>query len=116
MPIVGAAGRQGISRRVERDLVPGVETGRHGLSPEPRVSESPSSELEAILRSHHPAVADATVIPAQQVTLQELIDYVAARVAPHKRIHQVSFTDAIPTSPSGKTLRRLLIAGEQHRS
>jgi acyl-coenzyme A synthetase/AMP-(fatty) acid ligase len=28
----------------------------------------------------------------------------------------VSFTDAIPTSPSGKTLRRLLIAGEQHRS
>jgi acyl-coenzyme A synthetase/AMP-(fatty) acid ligase len=41
---------------------------------------------------------------------------VAARVAPHKRICQVSFTDAIPTSPSGKTLRRLLIAGEQHRS
>jgi hypothetical protein len=28
---------------------------------------------------------------------------VAARVAPHKRIHQVAFTDAIPTSPSGKT-------------
>jgi long-chain acyl-CoA synthetase len=89
------------------------------------------AELEAILRSH-PAVADAAVIPvpderagelpkayvvpAQQVTPQELIDYVAARVAPHKRIHQVSFTDAIPTSPSGKTLRRLLIAGEQHRS
>ena len=77
------------------------------------------AELEAILRSH-PAVADAAVIPvpderagelpkayvvpAQQVTPQELIDYVAARVAPHKRIHQVSFTDAIPTSPSGKTL------------
>ena len=58
----------------------------------------------------------AYVVPAQQVTSQELIDYVAARVAPHKRIHQVSFTDAIPTSPSGKTLRRLLIAGEQHRS
>ena len=89
------------------------------------------AELEAILRSH-PAVADAAVIPvpderagelpkayvvpAQQITPQELIDYVAARVAPHKRIHQVSFTDAIPTSPSGKTLRRLLIAGEQHRS
>ena len=89
------------------------------------------AELEAILRSH-PAVADAAVIPvpderagelpkayvvpAEQVTSQELIDYVAARVAPHKRIHQVSFTDAIPTSPSGKTLRRLLIAGEQHRS
>ena len=89
------------------------------------------AELEAILRSH-PAVADAAVIPvpderagelpkayvvpAQQVTPQELIDYVAVRVAPHKRIHQVSFTDAIPTSPSGKTLRRLLIAAEQPRS
>jgi acyl-CoA synthetase (AMP-forming)/AMP-acid ligase II len=89
------------------------------------------AELEAILRSH-PAVADAAVIPvpderagelpkayvvpARQVTPQELIDYVAARVASHKRIHQVSFTDAIPTSPSGKTLRRLLIAAEQPRS
>jgi acyl-CoA synthetase (AMP-forming)/AMP-acid ligase II len=86
------------------------------------------AELEALLRSH-PAVADAAVIPvpgeragerpkayvvpAQQVTSQELIDYVAARVAPYKRIHQVAFIDAIPTSPSGKTLRRLLIAGSR---
>jgi acyl-coenzyme A synthetase/AMP-(fatty) acid ligase len=38
---------------------------------------------------------------------------VAARVAPHKRIHQVAFVDAIPTSPSGKTLRRLLVAGDR---
>ena len=58
----------------------------------------------------------AYVVPAQQVTPQELIDYVAARVASYKRIHQVAFTDAIPTSPSGKTLRRLLIAGEQQRT
>jgi acyl-CoA synthetase (AMP-forming)/AMP-acid ligase II len=85
------------------------------------------AELETILRSH-PAVTDAAVIPVPDErvgelpkayvvpakTSQELIDYVAARVAPYKRIHQVAFTDAIPTSPSGKTLRRLLIARESH--
>lgn len=86
------------------------------------------AELEAILRSH-PAVADAAVIsipderagelpkayvvPARQVGKPELIDYVAARVAPHKRIHEVAFIDAIPTSPSGKTLRRLLAASDR---
>jgi acyl-CoA synthetase (AMP-forming)/AMP-acid ligase II len=86
------------------------------------------AELEAILRSH-PAVADAAVIsmpderagelpkayvvPAGQVGEPELIDYVAARVAPHKRIHEVAFIDAIPTSPSGKTLRRLLAASDR---
>jgi acyl-CoA synthetase (AMP-forming)/AMP-acid ligase II len=81
------------------------------------------AELEALLRSH-PAVADAAVIgvpderagerpkayvvPVRPVTAGELMEYVAERVAPHKRIHQVAFTDAIPTSPSGKILRRLL--------
>ena len=86
------------------------------------------AELEAILRSH-PAVADAAVIsipderagelpkayvvPAGQVGEPELIDYVAARVAPHKRIHEVAFIDAIPTSPSGKTLRKLLAASDR---
>jgi acyl-CoA synthetase (AMP-forming)/AMP-acid ligase II len=85
------------------------------------------AELEAILRSH-PAVADAAVVgvpderagerpkayvvPAGQVTAGQLIEYVAARVAPHKRICEVAFIDAIPTSPSGKTLRRLLAAGQ----
>jgi acyl-CoA synthetase (AMP-forming)/AMP-acid ligase II len=83
------------------------------------------AELEAILRSH-PAVTDAAVlpvpdaragerpkayvVPARRVTPQELIEFVAERVAPHKRIHEVAFVDAIPTSPSGKTLRRLLAA------
>jgi acyl-CoA synthetase (AMP-forming)/AMP-acid ligase II len=85
------------------------------------------AELEAILRSH-PAVADAVipipderagelpkayVVPARQVAEPELIEYVAARVAPHKRIHQVAFVEAIPMSPSGKTLRRLLVASDR---
>jgi acyl-CoA synthetase (AMP-forming)/AMP-acid ligase II len=83
------------------------------------------AELEAILRCH-PSVKDAAVVPipdkragqrpkayvvaAQDVRAHELIEFVAARVAPYKRIHEVEFIDAIPTSPSGKILRRLLHA------
>jgi acyl-CoA synthetase (AMP-forming)/AMP-acid ligase II len=85
------------------------------------------AELEAILRGH-PAVTDAAVVGvpdeqagerpkayvvrARPVTARELIDYVTAQVARHKRIHEVAFIDAIPTSPSGKTLRRLLSDGQ----
>jgi acyl-CoA synthetase (AMP-forming)/AMP-acid ligase II len=87
------------------------------------------AELEAILRSH-PAVKDAAVVPmpderageapkafvvpAREVPAQELIEYVAARVAPYKRIREVAFIDTIPTSPSGKILRRLLAGQGPH--
>ena len=81
------------------------------------------AELEAILRNH-PCVKDAAVVaipdarageapkayvvPAREVPAGELIEYVADRVAPYKQIRELEFIDAIPTSPSGKTLRRLL--------
>jgi acyl-CoA synthetase (AMP-forming)/AMP-acid ligase II len=39
---------------------------------------------------------------------EELISFVAARVAPHKKVRRVEFIDKIPKSPSGKILRRLL--------
>jgi acyl-coenzyme A synthetase/AMP-(fatty) acid ligase len=74
--------------------------------------------------SAHPAVADAAVVglpderrgevplavvvPAGPVEEAELIDWVARRVAPYKRPHAVRFADAIPRTPSGKALRRLL--------
>jgi acyl-CoA synthetase (AMP-forming)/AMP-acid ligase II len=58
----------------------------------------------------------AYVVPARRVGEPELIEYVAARVAPHKRIHVVAFIDAIPTSPSGKTLWRLLVAGDRAKA
>jgi acyl-coenzyme A synthetase/AMP-(fatty) acid ligase len=38
---------------------------------------------------------------------------VAERVEPHKRIQAVRFADAIPRTPSGKLLRRVLL--EQDR-
>jgi len=81
------------------------------------------AELEAVL-AVHPAVAEcaviprpdercgevpvAVVVPRAQVDADELLSWVAARVAPHKRLRAVRFTDAIPRTPAGKILRRLL--------
>jgi acyl-CoA synthetase (AMP-forming)/AMP-acid ligase II len=82
------------------------------------------AELEAILLAH-PAVADVAVVrwpdtlageaPKAFVVLQaeaseqELMAWVAERVASYKRVREVEFTDRIPKSPSGKILRRLLM-------
>jgi acyl-CoA synthetase (AMP-forming)/AMP-acid ligase II len=83
----------------------------------------PPAELEAVLLSH-PAVADAAVVPLADVdageiprafvvrrgaaTADELIAFVAAQVAPYKKVRRLEFIDSIPKSPSGKILRRLL--------
>ena len=54
----------------------------------------------------------AYVVLSDAVSEQELMDWVAKRVAPYKRVRLVEFTDTIPKSPSGKILRRLLMAPE----
>ena len=81
------------------------------------------AELEALLLTH-PAVADAAVVPLaddeagqvpkayvvlrSQVSGDEIKAFVADRVAPYKKLRIVEVIDAIPRSPSGKILRRLL--------
>jgi acyl-CoA synthetase (AMP-forming)/AMP-acid ligase II len=91
----------------------------------------PPAELEAILLTH-PAVADAAVIPFPDAEAGELpkayvvlradaeaegiMEFVAERVAPHKRIRFLEFTDKIPKSPSGKILRRVLVERERAKS
>jgi acyl-CoA synthetase (AMP-forming)/AMP-acid ligase II len=86
------------------------------------------AEVEAVLRTH-PTVADAAVISvpderagerpkavvvaAGEVTAAEVLAHVAARLAPHKCPRELAFVDAIPVSPSGKILRRLLVAQER---
>ncbi|MBV8990190.1 MAG: AMP-binding protein [Solirubrobacterales bacterium] len=85
----------------------------------------PPAELEGLLCAH-PSVADAAVIGVPdetasevpkafvvargEVTADQLIGWVAERVAPHKRICAVEFVDAVPRLPSGKTVRRVLRA------
>jgi acyl-CoA synthetase (AMP-forming)/AMP-acid ligase II len=90
----------------------------------------PPAELEALLLTHA-AVADAAVIPCPDdeageipkafvvlkgvVTAAELMDFVAERVAPHKKIRLLEFIDKIPKSASGKILRRVLVQQERER-
>ncbi|MFJ1810058.1 MULTISPECIES: 4-coumarate--CoA ligase family protein [unclassified Streptomyces] len=84
------------------------------------------AELEALLLTH-PGIADAAVIgvynddgnevPHAYVVRQptapdlsegEIAMYVAERVAPYKRVRQVTFIGAVPRAASGKILRRQL--------
>ncbi len=82
------------------------------------------AELEAVLLGH-PSIADAAVIPLEcdeagqvpkafvvlksELACADILEYVAARVAPYKKLRSVEVIDQIPKSPSGKILRRILV-------
>ncbi|MEU5363306.1 4-coumarate--CoA ligase family protein [Streptomyces sp. NPDC005925] len=84
------------------------------------------AELEALLLTH-PGIADAAVvgsydengaeIPHAHVVRRptaaglgenDVMTYVAERVAPYKRVRRVTFVDAVPRAATGKILRRQL--------
>jgi acyl-coenzyme A synthetase/AMP-(fatty) acid ligase len=48
------------------------------------------------------------VAPAGDATAQEIMAFVAERVAPYMKLRALEFVDDIPKSPSGKILRRVL--------
>ncbi|WP_371791764.1 4-coumarate--CoA ligase family protein [Streptomyces sp. NBC_01471] len=91
------------------------------------------AELEALLLTH-PAVADAAVIgvydedgnevpkafavrqAGARLTEEELMAYVAERVAPYKKIRRTEFIGAVPRATSGKILRRELRERERRNS
>jgi acyl-CoA synthetase (AMP-forming)/AMP-acid ligase II len=86
------------------------------------------AELEAILAAH-PAISDvavvgspdaeageipkAYVVARQEIGAEEILAYVARRVAPHKRIRLLEVVDQIPRAASGKILRRVLVERER---
>jgi acyl-CoA synthetase (AMP-forming)/AMP-acid ligase II len=86
------------------------------------------AELEAVLLNH-PEIADAAVIgvpekesgeelpkafvvraPGSELTEEAVMAFMAAKVAPHKKIRFVEFIDAVPKSAAGKILRKDLKA------
>ena len=91
----------------------------------------PPAELEGVLLEH-PAVADAAVVgkpdeeagevPKAFVVVKsgaeasgdDIMAFVAGRVATFKHVREVQFVDAIPKNPSGKILRRILAEQEQY--
>ncbi|MFB6725227.1 AMP-binding protein [Kribbella sp. NPDC056345] len=91
----------------------------------------PPAELEAVLLTDE-RIADAAVIgvveegnevpkafvvpmPGSRLTEADVLEYVAARVAPYKKVRQVEFIEAVPKAASGKILRRELRAREAAR-
>ncbi|WP_278313617.1 AMP-binding protein [Lolliginicoccus levis] len=93
----------------------------------------PPAELEALLLSH-PQIADAAVIgvidaegeevPKAYVVAQEgaeltadaVMEFVAEKVSPYKKVRAVEFIDAVPKSAAGKILRKDLRARESAAS
>ncbi|MHB6909147.1 4-coumarate--CoA ligase family protein [Streptomyces sp. DB-54] len=88
------------------------------------------ADLEALLLAHQ-AIADAAVIgvtdadgnevpkafvvrqQGAELTADEIIAYVAERVAPYKKVRRVEFLDSVPRATTGKILRRELRARER---
>lgn len=51
--------------------------------------------------------------PGAGTTAEQVMTYVAERVAPYKKIRRVEFLDAVPRAVSGKILRRELRTRER---
>lgn len=85
----------------------------------------PPAELENVLKEH-PAILDAAVVgvpdtvtgerprgfvvlkPEAKANDKDIMEFVSKRVAPYKKINEITFLKEIPKNPSGKILRKSL--------
>lgn len=88
------------------------------------------AEVEAVLFQHE-AVADCAVIgkpdveageipkalvllrSGQEISPDDLMEFVGSRIAGYKRVREVAFVTSIPKTASGKILRRVLLEAER---
>ena len=93
----------------------------------------PPAELEGLLLEH-PAIADAAVIgkadveageipkafvvqkAGAEISAEDVMSFVAGKIATFKHVREVEFVDSIPKNPSGKILRRVLIEEERAKA
>ena len=85
-----------------------------GPDPDGDPSYSPDGTRLAFKRGNNATGTRIWVL--EPVEPQAILEYVAERVAPHKRIRYLEFTDKIPKSPSGKILRRVLVDAEKAKT
>jgi len=55
----------------------------------------------------------AFVVLKDKISAEEIMQFVADNVAPHKKVRKVEIVDEIPKSASGKILRRVLVEKER---
>ena len=51
-----------------------------------------------------------------EVSAEDVIGFVAGKVATFKQVREVEFIEAVPKNPSGKIMRRTLIELERERT
>ena len=61
-------------------------------------------------------VPKAYVVKKGEISADEVMDWVAGRVASFKKLRAVEFIDQLPKSPTGKLLRRVLKQQERDRA